>query len=902
MNEWKQEIRQRLSGLKLDPTREAEIVEELSQHLDDRYAELRSGGATKEHAIRLALIELSDSRLLARELRRVERLIKSDPVVLGSRRQNVIAGIWQDLRFGARMLRKNSGFTLIAVLTLGLAIGANTAIFSVLNGALLRPLPVREPEQLVGLYRKIPQDENFNHFSFPNYLDTRDRSESFTGLAAYYFTPFNLSSNNETERISGKVVTGNYFEVLGVEPAAGRWFLPDEDRTPDTHPVAVIGHGLWQRRFGGDPGLVGRTITLNGYSFTVIGITPKGFQGAELGMIPDVFVPLMMQRRAMPGSDWLNGRMIGWLRVLGRLKPEVSVAQARAELQAIGEQLQKEHPSANEMFGIALIEDFAIHPQFRSLARNFLLVLMAVVGLVMLIACSNVAGLLLARAAERQQEIGIRLALGAARGRLIGQLLIESLLLAFLGGAVGLALAPLLTRALGSIQQSGGLPSPVDFPIDQRVLGFTLLLSLLTGVVFGLAPALSASRPDLMKIIKGGPAEGKTGRTRLRSFFVAAQMALSLVLLVTAGLFIRSLQNAQRIDVGFKTEQQLLLAFDLSMQGYSRERGEAFSRQLEQRVTSLPGVQSVALASSLPLGRGSDQDTAISIDGYTPPSGLKTIPITYNNVGAGYLQTMGIPLLRGRNFTGEDIRQGPSVVIINEAAARRFWPGQEALGKRVRFAKDEAAEVIGVARDCKYVTLGEDPLPFLYSPLTQSNPADALVLHVRTAGDPLAFAGAVTDELHALDKDLPVFDVKTMQQHLRGALLAPRLAAVVLAIFGLVALLLSAIGVYGVIAQQVNQRTREIGVRIALGASSGDVLKLIIGRGLKLTLYGLVPGMMAALAVTRLIEGFLYDVSATDPLVFAAITLLLAGVALLASYVPANRAIKVEPISALRHE
>lgn len=902
MTNWKQEIRRRLAGLKLEPTREAEIVEELSQHLDDRYAELRSGGATQEDATRDALVELSESQLLARELRRVEWLMSDDPVVLGSGRQNLIASLWQDLRFGARMLRKKPGFTLIAVLTLGLGIGANTAIFSVLNGALLRPLPVREPEQLVGLYRKIPQDENFNRFSFPNYLDTRDRSQSFTGLAAYYFTPFNLSSNKETERVSGKVVTGNYFEVLGVEPAWGRWFLPEEDQTPDTHPVAVIGYGLWQRRFGGDPALIGQTITLNGYSFTVIGITPKHFQGAELGMIPDVFVPLTMQRRAMPGNDWLSGRTIGWLRVLGRLKPEVSVAQARAELQSIGEQLQKEHPLANEMFGIAVIEDFAIHPQFRSQARNFLLVLMAVVGLVMLIACANVAGLLLARAAERQQEIGIRLALGAARRRLIGQLLIESLLLAFLGSAAGLALAPMLTRALGSIQQSSGLPLPLEFPIDRRVLAFTLLLTLLTGVVFGLAPALSASRPDLMKIIKAGPAEGKTGRTRLRSFFVAGQMALSLVLLAIAGLFIRSLQNAQQIDVGFETQHQLMLAFDLKLQGYSHERGEAFLRSLDLRLASLPGVQSVALANTLPLGRGSDQDTGISIDGYTPPSGLQTITITYNAVGTGYLQTMGIPLLRGRNFSAEDTRKSPSVVIVNETASRRFWPGQEALGKRVRFGKDEAAEVIGVARDCKYVTLGEDPLPFLYSPLTQVNPADALVLHVRTAGEPSALAGAVIDELHALDKDLPVFDVKTMQQHLRGALLAPRLAAVVLSIFGLVALLLSAIGVYGVIAQQVSQRTREIGLRIALGASSGNVLKLIIGRGLKLTLYGLVPGMMAALAVTRLLQGLLYDVSGTDPLVFAAITLLLAGVALAASYVPARRAMKVEPISALRHE
>ncbi len=520
MKDWRHYIREHLAPLALPPERELEIVEELAEHLEATYEAAMLKGASEADAHAAALRQINDWPLLESELARTERAplrhrveALEDRFVSDRERHRVsalAAAIIQDMRFGLRLLLlKRPGVTFMAVITLTLGIAANTAIFSVLNGALLRPLPVSEPDRLVGLYRKIPQDENFNRFSYPNYLDTRDRSQSFSGLAAYYFTPFNLSMNGETERLSGKIVTGNYFEVLGVEPALGRWFLPEEDRTPDTHPVAVIGYGLWQRRFGGNPGVVGESITLNGSVFTVVGITPRNFQGAEVGMIPDVFVPMMMQRRAMPGHDWLNGRAIGWLRVLGRLKPGVGVAQARAELLPIGEQLQREYPRANEMFGIAVIEDFGIHPQFRSQARNFLLVLMAVVGLVMLIACANVAGLLLARAAERRQEIGIRLALGASRRRLIGQLLIESLLLAFLGGGTGLALTPVLIQALGSIQESIGLPSRVEFPLDQRVLVFTLLLTLLTGVVFGLAPALSASRPDLIQIIKGGPAGAK---------------------------------------------------------------------------------------------------------------------------------------------------------------------------------------------------------------------------------------------------------------------------------------------------------------------------------------------------------------------------------------------------------
>jgi predicted permease len=801
------------------------------------------------------------------------------------------------------MLRRHPGFTLIAVLSLALGIGANTAIFSVVNAALLRPLPVKEPDRLVGLYRKIPQDPNYNRFSYPNYTDTRDRNQSFAGLAAYFFTPMNLSSGGQTERLFGKIVTGNYFSVLGVEFTQGRAFLPEEDRTPGTHPVAVISHGLWQRRFGGDPNLIGKTLTLNGHSLTLVGITPPQFQGAELGMAPDVYLPMMMQARAMPGRNWLDDRGIGWLRVVGRLKTDVSEEQAQAEMHALGSQIKSEHPKINETFGIALVADFGIHPQFRSTARSFLLILMAVVGLVLLIACANVANLMLTRAAERQPEIGIRLALGARRSRLIRQLLTESLLLSILGGVVGLMITPWLIDALSiAVQQANPLPSPVAFQLDHRVLAFTMLLAVLTGVIFGLAPAITAARTDLMKIIKGDAAGRMSRRTRLRSLFVGAQVALSLVLLIAAGLFIRSLQSAQQIDVGFETERQLLLTFDLGLQGYSRERGRAFQQELVERVTALPGVQSVTLANVIPLGLGSDQDRGISIDGYTPPSGLQTIPINFNIIGANYFNTMSIPLVQGRDFAAQDHEKSPPVAIINETAARRFWPGQAALGKRLRYGTTgPEVEVIGIARDIKYITLGEEPTPYLYSPMSQFYLASA-TLQVRTAGEPRQLISAVQREVQMMDQDLPVFGIRAMGQHLRGALMAPRLAAMLLGIFGAAALLLAAVGIYGVVSYAVAQRTREIGVRIALGARPGQIVWLVLRRGMFPVWAGMLIGLGASVAATRLLASFLYGVSVTDPITFLAVAVLLGGVALLASYLPARRAMKVDPMVALRYE
>ncbi|HEX5080552.1 MAG TPA: ADOP family duplicated permease [Blastocatellia bacterium] len=537
------------------------------------------------------------------------------------------------------------------------------------------------------------------------------------------------------------------------------------------------------------------------------------------------------------------------------------------------------------------------------MARKFLLILMAVVALVLLIACANVANLSLARAAERQQEIGVRLALGAGRLRLIGQLLTESMLVAVLGGAAGLVIAPWLIAALGfALAQANPMPSPVEFHLDWRVLAFTATVAVLTGLIFGLAPAISAARTDLMKIIKGDTAGRSSVRTRLRSIFVGAQVALSLALLVAAGLFIRSLQSAQRIDVGFDSESQLLLRFDLGLQGYNEERGRAFQRQLERRVAALPGVQSVTFAGVEALGMGADQDTGIVIDGYTPPDGLQGVTINYNVVGANYFQTMNIPLVQGRDFGAQDHEKAPPVVIINETAARRFWPNQPAVGKRVRHgSRGPEAEVIGVARDSKYITLGEGPMPYLYMPMSQ-NYLSSATLQARVSGDPSRLIGAAQLEVHALDKDLPVFGVKTMRQNLRGALMAPGLAAALLGAFGAVAMLLAAVGIYGVVSYAVTRRTREFGLRMALGAQARNVAWLALRGGMTPVWIGMAIGLAASLALTRLLESFLYGVSAYDPLAYAAAAVLLVTGALLASFIPARRATKVDPMVALRRE
>ncbi len=911
MPDWKLEIRQRLARLKLTPTREAAIVEELAQHLDDCYAELLAGGATQAEAQRRTLAELNGSELLAQELRRMERQVSQEPIVLGTnRRTNMIADLWQDLRYGARMLLKTPGFTAVAALSLAFGIGANTAIFSLVDKAMIRKLPVEEPERLVVVSATSSRGLS-TAFTYPDFADYRDGNQVFEGLVCYTQRALTLNDGGLAERVQGMIVSGNYFTALRVQPALGRGFLPEEDKTRGSHPVIVISYGLWQRRFGADPALVGKAVNLNGYSFTVVGIAPPEFTGTIPGSVPDVYVPVMMQGLVSPSwkFDPLFGprsRGLAWLEVLGRLKPGVGREQATAAMNALGSQIAKTNPNPD---GASRFEPkFVLEDGSRgntSLLRDLrfpLQMLMATVGLILLIACANVANLLLARAGARQKEIAVRLAVGAGRGRLIRQLLTESLLLAALGGGTGLALAASISGLVVSYTPPNTFSTlTLDNRLDWRVLGFTLCVTLLTGILFGLAPALSASRPDLVSALKDESTLFGAGvrRQSLRNLLVVGQVALSLIVLVGAGLCVRSLQKLQAIDAGFDASKVLVMSADVSLSGYNNERGLRFYSELLERIKTLRGVEAASLAAQLPLGTAIS--STLKVDGYAPKPG-EDLSSDFNIIGPDYFRTMKIPLLDGREFGQSDTTTAPQVVIINETAVRRYWPGQSPLGQRLilgRAPDEEVREIVGVVKDSKYRQLTEAVRPAIYVPLAQDYRAN-MALHVRTAGEPEAMLAVVRREVQAMDASLPLYNIKTLEEQRNSSLYTSRLAATLLTVFGLVALLLAAVGLYGVMAYAVNRRTREIGIRLALGAQGHDVLRQMLAEGMTLVTIGVAFGLAGAFALTRLMKTLLFGVSATDPLTFGVIAGLLLVVAMLACFIPARRATKVDPLVALR--
>jgi len=814
--------------------------------------------------------------------------------------------IWQDLRYGARMLIKKPGFTFIAVLTLALGIGANTAIFGVVDRLLVRLLPVGEPERLVNLIGRDEKGKEDTSFSYPIYADYRDQNDVFDGLLAYSETPLNLSESGQSERVIGVLVSGNYFDVLGVRPALGRAFLPEEDRTPGTHPVAVVSYGLWQRRFGADPKLVGRTITLNTYSFTVIGVAPAEFRGVRRGLSPDVYVPMQMIAQAWPARkpDDLNNRNFSWLNLMGRLKPGATRAQAQTAMSALSSRIMQVQPNT---WPLIALEDGSQGETGRvTELRTPLKLLMATVALVLLIACVNVANLLLARAQTRGREMAVRLAVGASRYRLIRQLLTESLLLSLLGGLFGVLLAAWLTDALAAYSPptGGSAPPLLDARLDWRVLTFAATLSLVTGLLFGLVPAWQSSKPNLTVALKEESGAAGSGRARLRGALVSAQIALSLVVLVCAGLCVRSLRNLQRIDAGFDAAKVSVMGLNLSLNGYKEEQGLQFYANLLERVSALPGVEAASLARIVPLG-GNGMRMSVGIEGYTPADD-RPINFDMNLVGPRYCATMKLPLAAGREFTANDNAAGQRVVIINEAAARAYWPNQNPLGKHLMIGSPgrgnpQPVEIIGVVGDSRYRALTETFRPGMLLPAAQNYTPD-LSLHLRSAGDPAALIESVRRELRALDPQLPAARIRTLEEQRRNSLYSERVTALLLAAFGGLALLLAALGIYGVMAYSVTQRTREVGIRMALGAGAGDVLRLMLRQGAWLIVAGVALGVAGALAATRLIRSFLYEVSVTDPLTFVVAALLLAGVALLACWIPARRATKVDPMIALRCE
>jgi predicted permease len=831
----------------------------------------------------------------------------------------------QDLRYGARMLIKSPGFTLVAVLSLALGIGANTSIFSLVNATFLRQLPVVEPQQLQFVFSGT-LNSPWGTVSYPNYVDLRDKNKVFDGLAAYGSIIVSLGKGDSPEQINGLIVSGNYFDVLGIRAALGRVLSPEEDKIPNAHTVAVISNRLWQQRFGGRREIIGQELALNGHGFTIIGVTPAGFEGAEILETNDIYVPMMMQALVRPprggfsgemNPDLLQRRGPSWLRMLGRLKNGMTVEQAQAGIATIASQLEQTYPNENRGRVATLFPVSKIDPRGYRPLLSAAVLLMAVVGMVLLIACANVANLLLARASVRRKEIAVRLALGASRARLVRHLLTESLLLALLGGVAGLLLGVWTIELLKATPPPGGIFSfNLDFSLDSRVLLFTLGLSLLTGIIFGLAPALQSSRPDLVPALKDEAHPSGQGQRRfnLRNMLVVSQVALSLILLIGAGLFLRSLRYVQGVDPGFDVNKILTSSLNINLLRYTKPQGREFYRQVVERVESLPSVQQASLARVVPIS-GGGRVTNFILEGQTGPErgsrsegtgvsgddNLRTVGA--NIVGLKYFQTMGIELMRGRDFYTQDIEGSPGVVIINESFARRFFIDQEPLGKRLRLGGSQSPwiEIIGIARDSKYRTLNEDPTPFIYLPLAQ-NHETGMTLFVRTAGDPLSVVGTVRREVNALEKNLPLSDLQPLTKLLDSSLYPARMGAILLIIFGLLALLLAGVGLYGVISYAISHRTHEIGVRMALGAQRRDVMVLVLKEGMLLVAAGVVLGLIAAVAITRLLASFLYGVSTTDAITFAAVPAILALVALLACYLPARKATKVDPLVALRYE
>ena len=810
------------------------------------------------------------------------------------------------------MLRKSPGFTFVAVLSLALGIGANTAIFTIINAVFLHPLPVEEPSRLAQVFTRdtLTVDANVNRqvtpTSLPNYEDYRDQNNVFSGLATVTFPlPLNWGGQAEPQQLNASLVSGNFFDVLGVKPYRGRAFIADGDKKLGGNPEVVLSYSLWARRFGSDDKFIGQTITLNGTPYTVVGVAPPGFKGiVSLGRPDILWIPMTMRDYVLTGQlkALENNRRFRWTSIVGRLKPQVSVSEAQAAMKTIAAGLEKEYPRENKGRTVELysLNESALGINQR---RQFSLaggVLMGVVGLVLLIACVNLANLLLAQAAKREKELSIRAAMGAGRFRLVRQLLTESTVLSLMGGLAGLVVAYWGRNVLWSFRPPFLLDGSIDLSFDTRVVGFTVIVSLLTGLVFGIIPAIKASGTDVNEVLKTGGRGGALGWThnRLRGLLVISEIALALVALVGSGLFLRSMQNAQQFNPGFESQNLFQMFFDLGALRYDQDHGQQFFRDVIERAKTVPGVASASVSSN-GVFRGGISATIFREAEQTDPNNRGTL-VNLDEVTPGHFETMRIPLLSGRDFTDFDRENTTPVAIINQAMANLVWPGQEPLGKRFAVVQEpNLLQVVGVVGTTVVGQIGEDPQPIAYFPMRQQySPAATLV--VRTTGNPEALLGAVRTQVQPIDKNLAFTNGRTVQQILGQGLWAARMGAALLGLFGALALILASIGIYGVLAYSVAQRTSEIGLRMALGAQPRQVLGLVLKQGMLLALIGAAAGVLVALPVARLASGLLYGVSATDPLTYAGITLLLMGVALLACYLPARRATRIDPLVALR--
>jgi predicted permease len=822
--------------------------------------------------------------------------------------------LWQDIRFAFRMLIKNPGFSAIAILSLALGIGANTTIFTIVNAVLLHPLPVKDISQLAQVdtidTKTHVTTANFTKLgmSYPNCQDYVRQNQVFSGLVCWVGPfPLTWSGGTEPKQVLGQMVSANYFDTLGLNPSLGRFFLPDEDTKPGGNNVAVLSYNLWVNKFGSDPNVIGKVITLNATPFTIIGVGPRAFKGVfTFGNAEEVWFPISMYPQVLAGffKEFFNDRRFLTTTVFGRLKDGVTLSSAEASLKTIASQLEKAYPKDNASRSVALtpLADAAVgvnnHDQFVLIGG----LMMGIVGLVLLIACVNVANLLLAQAARREKELTLRAALGASGSRVFRQLLTESLVLAVIAGIVGMAIAYGGRALLWSFRPPFILNGDVDISFDSHVLLFTLGISVLTAVLVGLAPAIKLARPNLIEVLKVGGRGGSVSwaRNRFRSALVVVEIALALVALVGAGLFVRSMQNAQRVDPGFESKNLFVFAFDLGALHYEEGRGQQFYRSAIERAEASPGVASATVASNFPLGGGLSR--TVFPEGQDEGTGYRGTLTQLDSIAPNYFKTLRVPLVSGREFTDSDRKDTILVAVINQAMAKHFWPGQDPLGKRFHFfGEKDLREVVGVVHDTVVNNIGEEPQPLAYLPLAQDfNPA--ATMQVRTSAKPEGAIAMVRSNVQSLDNNLALTNWNTITELLDQGLWAPRMGAALLSVFGGIALILAVVGVYGVLSYSVSQQTREIGIRMAMGAPTANVLNLVVKQGMRLAIVGLISGLVIAFVAMRLMSSLLFGISAHDPLIFGGVALVLATAAVMACYIPARRAARVDPLVALRYE
>jgi predicted permease len=816
-----------------------------------------------------------------------------------------MTSFWQDVRYSLRLLGRSPGFAVVALLTLALGIGANTTIFSWINSTLLNPIPgVAKTSELVTVSLGRNAQAPFP-LTYPDFTHLREQTQSFAGLAGFSLTnTMNLTGSGKPERIWGAVASANYFDVLGVKPILGRGFLPAEDQTPGGAPVAVISYRLWQTHFRGSESILSQTISINQHTYMIVGVTPPLFQGSQTGLRSDLWIPVMMEQQVLPNGDLLHDNHYFWLLTLGRLKPGIPLEQAQQELTVLMQPMAQRYPEEHKGHETVTLTPLWRGPFSANAYFSTLLpMLMAISAVVLLLTCANVANLLLVRSVARRREIAIRLSIGASRWRLLRQLLIESMLLSVAGGVIALAVTLWTSGSLMLFVPPTNLPVDLAVRTDRTVLLATLVISILTGVIFGLLPALRTLSVSPAAVLKEETATsiGGPGKARLASALVVAQISLSLLLLICAGLFIRSFVSAQQFNPGFNSEHVLLTSYDLFPAGYTEATGIQFNRQLLGRLSALPGVQAVTLANRVPLGGIGGGSTSVKPEGYTwQPHESMEIPEAM--VGPEYLHTMQIPLAAGRDITAQDTETSQPVAVVNQSFADRYWPNQTPLGKRiVTDIADKTFLVVGVTRNSSFANLNAEPGPFLYLPLYQLY-RPAMTVHLRVSGDPLASAAAVEKTIHELNADLPLFDVNTLKSAVQLATVGTRIAGTFVGAFGLLALVLAAVGIYGVVSYTTRQRTHELAIRLALGAEPARVFRLVLGQGLRLTVIGISIGLVVSILLTRFLKNMLFGVTSTDALTFSAVAVLLCLVALAACFIPARRATRVDPMAALRYE